>query len=177
MTYWWQIQFSKGCTFAYPVSLAWNLLIWSNLTFMCLSFSGFQVKPGLHVDTRGNTDNRNIKFWTHLVFQLAACFLAAWLWPQAGGICELCPSPKQDRPWPGRLDRRWESPGLSFALCYQSEPPNWPGLSACRQGCTYERELHPYCRPSAWTEENRSLYGQDRDRPQGWRERQKDESS
>lgn len=108
---------------------------------------------GPHKENKGDvfSINNNNKLASRTHLQLAACFSVAWLWPQADGICGLCPSPKHDPPWFGRLVWHWESPGLSFALSYQSEPPTQPGLSASCLGCTYECELRPCSGLAAWT--------------------------
>ena len=94
-------------------------------------------------------DDEKVAVRTHLVLQLAVCFLVTWPWPQVDGICGLCPSPKQDAPWFGRLVWHWEIPGLSFVSNYRSEPPDHCGLS--RWGCTYESELRLCSCLAAWT--------------------------
>lgn len=99
----------------------------------------------------GTGDNSNMASWTHLVLQIAHCFLTAWPWPQADGICGLGPSPKQGPSRFGRPVWHWESPGFSFVLSYESEQPTQAGLSASCWGCTYECELGPCSGLAAWT--------------------------
>lgn len=121
--------------------MGWKLTVHKTLdTCMSLLFVGVKNEAETHLVCPFEPP-----LWS-AVWRVQSCSLRGWQWTLTGETCALCPSPELHPLLFCSLNVA--SPGLFFALCYQSLPSDVSGLGPHLQGCTYARGQHPLSPPA-----------------------------